>query len=57
MKYDYNRHLIFRNTSLKVCLERLNELGLDAILFVVDAGVLLKKSVLAVLNLNEFLTV
>jgi dTDP-glucose pyrophosphorylase len=37
MKYDYNRHLILGNTPLKECLQRLNELGLDAVLFVVDS--------------------
>lgn len=37
MKYDYNRHLILGNTPLKECLQRLNELGLDAVLFVIDS--------------------
>lgn len=37
MMYDYKRHLIIGNTPLKECLQRLNELGLDAILFVVDS--------------------
>lgn len=36
MNYDYKKHLINCSTSLKGCLQRLNELGLDAILFVID---------------------
>lgn len=36
MKYDFKKHLIDYATPLKECLTRLNELSVDAILFVVD---------------------
>ncbi|MEJ7694373.1 nucleotidyltransferase family protein [Daejeonella sp.] len=36
MKYDYKRHLVTRSTSIRDCLTLLNDLAIDAILFVVD---------------------
>lgn len=44
MNYDYKKHLIHRSVALKACLQRLNELGLDAILFVIDDSGNLKGS-------------
>jgi len=44
MNYDYKKHLIHNLTPLKGCLQRLNELGLDAILFVIDKSGKLKGS-------------
>lgn len=44
MNYDYKKHLIHSLTPLKGCLQRLNELGLDAILFVIDKSGKLKGS-------------
>jgi len=44
MNYDYKKHLIQSLTPLRVCLQRLNELGLDAILFVIDNSGKLKGS-------------
>ncbi|MBC6110558.1 nucleotidyltransferase family protein [Pedobacter fastidiosus] len=35
--YDYQRHLITRDSPIKIALGKLNELALDAILFVVNA--------------------
>lgn len=37
MKFDYKRHLIDNEHSVKECLTRFNDLGIDAILFFVDA--------------------
>jgi dTDP-glucose pyrophosphorylase len=36
MKYDYNRHLVKSSTSIRDCLSKLNDLSIDAILFVVN---------------------
>lgn len=36
MKYDYKKHLILSGTYIKIALAKLDQLGSDAILFVVD---------------------
>jgi len=44
MEYNFEKHLVILNTPIKECLTKLNQLGLDAILFVIDENKKLKGS-------------
>ena len=44
MQNSFEKHLVFLKTPIKDCLTKLNQLGLDAILFVIDDKNILKGS-------------